>query len=233
MRAPLTETKARNPDLFLNIGASLAGTSVEFEVQSRHFPPRRVAVRLAKMPHPDMQLTIASNRPAPVRGLRVDVGREDPYPVLIRQGVVDHLGTYLRALGWRGRIAVVSEPSVGARAVRARRALERAGFSVARVSVPPGEAAKTLSAVSRLWHGLASAGIGDWGSLNSCCSALHYPGGQTCTPWGPPMPPSMPEIAWVMAPPRPCQKVFWCSVSLTAAGSRPEAPIRKGRSIFG
>ena len=39
---------------------------------------------------------------------------------------------------------------------------------------------------------------------------------------------STPEMACVMAPPRPCQKVFWCSVSETAAGSRAEAPMRNG-----
>ncbi|HKW78247.1 MAG TPA: shikimate kinase, partial [Candidatus Limnocylindria bacterium] len=53
---------------------------------------------------------------ATVRGLRIDVGREHPYPVLVRAGLVDHVGAHVRALGWHGRIALVTEPSVAQRA---------------------------------------------------------------------------------------------------------------------
>ena len=35
---------------------------------------------------------------------------------------------------------------------------------------------------------------------------------------------SMPLIAWVSVPPRPIQKVFWCSFSLTRSGSRAFSP---------
>src|SRR5260370_27398882 len=44
---------------------------------------------------------------------------------------------------------------------------------------------------------LADAGLTSFNSLRGCCAALAYPlvEGPTCTPWGPPMPPAMPEMA--------------------------------------
>jgi hypothetical protein len=45
---------------------------------------------------------------------------------------------------------------------------------------------------------LADAGLGPglgWSNLQPCCPPLSYPEGPTCTPWGPPMPPAMPEVA--------------------------------------
>jgi shikimate kinase len=41
------------------------------------------------------------------RGVRVDVGGERPYPVLVRAGVIDQVGTHLGDLGWSGRVVVV------------------------------------------------------------------------------------------------------------------------------
>jgi hypothetical protein len=38
---------------------------------------------------------------------------------------------------------------------------------------------------------LANAGVNTY----ECCQAIGYPVGVTCTPWGPPMPPAMPEVA--------------------------------------
>jgi S1-C subfamily serine protease len=66
------DTRIRsNDDLFLAVGAALAGSVVEMEVQSQGFA-RRVKVRLSKYFFPDPQPVIASNRPAPARGLRVE-----------------------------------------------------------------------------------------------------------------------------------------------------------------
>lgn len=56
-------------DLFLNISAALAGTEAEIEVR-RNGAPRTFKVRLAKSSHTEP--VIASNRPKPVFGLRVD-----------------------------------------------------------------------------------------------------------------------------------------------------------------
>ncbi len=100
-----------------------------------------------------------------VRGVRIDVGGTDPYPVLVRAAVADHIGPYVRALGWTGRLAVVTEPAVARHADRARRSLERAGFETRVLRMPSGESAKSLDAVGGLWRSLAEAGIGRDGGV--------------------------------------------------------------------
>ncbi len=100
------------------------------------------------------------------RGLRIDVGTERPYPIVVRAGLVDHLGDYVAPLGWAGRIAIVTERNAGAvLADRARRSLEDAGASVAMVRAPSGEGAKTVRSVSALWGALAEAGVGRDGGV--------------------------------------------------------------------
>ena len=100
------------------------------------------------------------------RGLRVDVGTERPYPVVIRAGLLDDIGTYLRDLGWRGRVALVTERNAAStREDRARRSLEAAGLAVESVRAPSGETAKSLRAVERLWRELADANIGRDGGV--------------------------------------------------------------------
>jgi 3-dehydroquinate synthase len=100
-----------------------------------------------------------------VRGIRVDVGGERPYPVLIRSAAADHIGPYLRALGWKGRIAVVNERAVMRHGTRVVRSLERSGFEARAIRVPSGEAAKSLDAIGALWRDLAEAGIGRDGGI--------------------------------------------------------------------
>jgi shikimate kinase/3-dehydroquinate synthase len=100
-----------------------------------------------------------------VRGVRVDVGGERPYPVLIRSAAADHIGPYLRALGWKGRIAVVNERAVMRHGTRVLRSLERSGFAARAIRVPSGEAAKSLEAVGALWRDLAEAGVGRDGGI--------------------------------------------------------------------
>lgn len=97
---------------------------------------------------------------AATRGVRIDVGVEAGYPIVVRSGAIDHLGEYLADRGWRGRVALVTERNVRARlSDRARAALEAAGLEVAFVNAPSGESAKSLRAVSSLWSAFASAGI--------------------------------------------------------------------------
>ena len=100
------------------------------------------------------------------RGLRVDVGGERPYPVVVRAGLIDGLGAYLRDRGWNGRVALVTERNVGARlAARAARSLDAAGLETATIRAPSGESAKSLEAVAALWKSLAEAGIGRDGGV--------------------------------------------------------------------
>src|SRR6185503_17527439 len=50
------------------------------------------------------------------RGVRIDVvGPERPCRVLIRAGLLDHVGPHLADLGWRGRVAVVSDRATASR----------------------------------------------------------------------------------------------------------------------
>ena len=43
------------------------------------------------------------------RGIRVDVAASRAYPVLVRAGLLAHVGRHLADLGWSGRIAVVGD----------------------------------------------------------------------------------------------------------------------------
>jgi serine protease Do len=78
-----------NDDLFLQIGMSLAGSSIRVEVAPTPAGPRRTCVvKLAKYAVPGQ--IIASRRPAPRGGLRVDYTSTifDPYD-LRHRGILD------------------------------------------------------------------------------------------------------------------------------------------------
>jgi shikimate kinase/3-dehydroquinate synthase len=100
------------------------------------------------------------------RGVRIDVGGERPYPVLVRAGLLDQVGTHLGDVGWSGRVAVVSEPDAAERyEARLVRSLERAGLDPIALRLPTGESAKSVRAVARLWADLAGAGLGRDGGV--------------------------------------------------------------------
>ncbi|HEY3217788.1 MAG TPA: 3-dehydroquinate synthase [Candidatus Limnocylindria bacterium] len=100
------------------------------------------------------------------RGLRIDVGGEKAYPVLVRAGLIDHLGAYLMERGWTGRVALVTERNAGRTlAARARASLRASGLDVASVAAPSGERAKSIRAIEALWRDFAKAGIGRDGGV--------------------------------------------------------------------
>jgi 3-dehydroquinate synthase len=100
------------------------------------------------------------------RGLRVDVGGEHPYPIVVRAGLMDGLGAYLVDRGWEGRVALVTERNAGAAlAARAARSLEAAGLDAVTIRAPSGEDAKSLTAVASLWKSLAEAAVGRDGGV--------------------------------------------------------------------
>src|SRR5581483_1343700 len=82
---------------------------------------------------------------ARTRGLRIDVGTERPYPIVVRAGLVDALADHLAPLGWSGRVALVTEPNAAPLADRARRSLERAGASVATAGSSRSAAARSAT----------------------------------------------------------------------------------------
>ena len=100
------------------------------------------------------------------RGLRVDVGAENPYPVLIRAGLLDGVGALLADRGWSGRVALVTERNVAAAfAPRVSASLAAAGLDPVTVRMPSGEAAKSLRAVNDLWRHLAETSLGRDGGI--------------------------------------------------------------------
>ncbi len=83
------------------------------------------------------------------------------YDVLIAPSLTSVLGQTLRSVGIGGRIALISDATVlkhwGAFATES---LEAAGFSVAAISVPPGEASKSLHGAEQLYNQLIQKGFG-------------------------------------------------------------------------
>ncbi len=96
------------------------------------------------------------------RGVRIDIGGpEQGCRVLIRAGLLDHVGSHLADLGWRGRVAVVSDASTALRYEGdLLRSLSKAGLKAAPLRVPAGERGKQFQIAARLWASLAGQRIG-------------------------------------------------------------------------
>ncbi len=91
--------------------------------------------------------------------VRVDLGAR-AYSIVVERGALASLGGRLRELGLGGRAAVLSPGPVLARFGRTvAQSLEDAGFRVAVLEIPDGEAAKTLAAAARCWDALLEAGL--------------------------------------------------------------------------
>lgn len=100
------------------------------------------------------------------RGVRIDVRSSRPYPVLVRAGLLDHVGTHLRDLGWRGQVAIVADPFTAIRhAPAVRRSCTAAGLAPVVIRVGRGERAKTVASLERLWNALGAAKIGRDGGV--------------------------------------------------------------------
>jgi len=101
------------------------------------------------------------------RGVRIDVaGPERPCRVLIRAGVLEHVGPHLADLGWRGQVAVVSDAPTAARyEPDLLRSLASVGLKAVTLRVPAGERGKQFGIAARLWASLASYGIGRDGGI--------------------------------------------------------------------
>jgi shikimate kinase / 3-dehydroquinate synthase len=103
------------------------------------------------------------------RGVRIDVaGPERPTPcrVLIRAGLLEHVGPHLVDLGWRGRVAVISDPATASRyEASVLRSLDGVGLGSVAIHIPGGERGKRLSVAARLWDALAREGIGRDGAI--------------------------------------------------------------------
>jgi shikimate kinase/3-dehydroquinate synthase len=100
------------------------------------------------------------------RGIRIDVAAPRPYPILVRAGLLEHVGQHLADLGWAGRVALVHDATAARLHLAVvRSSLEAAGMEPATIRVPEGERAKTPGALARLWRDLARRGIGRDGGV--------------------------------------------------------------------
>jgi 3-dehydroquinate synthase len=74
------------------------------------------------------------------------------YPIYLADGVLAQTGAYLADLGYTGRCAVVTNPTVGQyHAGPLLASLQAAGFEPARIDIPDGEQFKTLATVAALY----------------------------------------------------------------------------------
>lgn len=93
--------------------------------------------------------------------VRIPVGGSRPYPVLVGRGLLDALGERVTALRPVRRAALVTDAHVAALyAERAEAALAGAGVDVVRITIAPGEQAKSWSGLAELCDGLAAGKIG-------------------------------------------------------------------------
>jgi 3-dehydroquinate synthase len=103
------------------------------------------------------------------RGVRIDVtglDRASPCRVLIRAGVLEHVGPHLAEIGWSGRVALVSDARTASRyEATVLRSLDSVGLEPLTLRVPAGEGAKRLAVAARLWDTLATERIGRDGGL--------------------------------------------------------------------
>ena len=82
------------------------------------------------------------------------------YRIIVESGAVATVGAHLRELGVGSRAALVSDAAIGSLYGKTVvRSLEGAGFSVALVEVPEGEAGKTLAVAGQCWNELLALGL--------------------------------------------------------------------------
>ena len=165
------------------IAATMAKRSNQDPKDPKFFAPRdraRAVLRERKAAYADTDVTFdvdgASTEEiaraiaawlVSARGVRIDVaGPERPCRVLIRAGLLDHVGPHLADLGWRGCVAVVSDRATASRYEPAvLRSLDAVGLGAVAIRVPGGERGKRLSVAARLWDELAHEGIGRDGGI--------------------------------------------------------------------
>lgn len=82
------------------------------------------------------------------------------YDVLVRAGSLDGLGARLAARGLDGPVALVADSNVAPLyGEQALASLKEAGYTAHLLTIPAGEASKTLETVAGLWRGFLSAGL--------------------------------------------------------------------------
>lgn len=108
---------------------------------------------------------LQSREPAARQTVHVALG-DRAYDVLIGSGVLEEAGEQCRALGVTGRVAIVADENVGPLyAAGLEDALRGAGYAPARITVPAGEASKSLEQAARLYEALLDGGLDRHGAV--------------------------------------------------------------------
>lgn len=144
------------------------------------------------------------------------------YGVRVQAGGLDRLGEAAAALGFHGPAAVVCDEQVGAfYSERACAALRQAGFAPTLVTIPAGEAHKTIQTVGRIWDGFLLAGL-ERGSL-----ALALGGGVTGDLAGFAAATFLRGIAWSVAP------TSLLAMADASLGGKTGADLPQGKNLVG
>src|SRR5258708_21273609 len=96
-----------------------------------------------------------------MRTIRVQLG-DASHDAHVGTDILDDLGELARAAGLKpGTCAIVTDSTVEALyAARVEDALRKAGFAPVVISVPPGEASKSLATLELLYDRMTAAGLG-------------------------------------------------------------------------
>ncbi len=95
----------------------------------------------------------------PVDTITVDLGAR-AYPIMIGAGVLDDIGAQVRKVCGAGRVAIVTNPTVGKLYLsRVTTSLLAAGCDAVTVEIPDGEAHKNLATLALIYDRLLAAGI--------------------------------------------------------------------------
>ncbi len=89
--------------------------------------------------------------------LNVNLG-DRSYPIYVGQDILARAGELLDAAGLRGKVAVVSNPTVASLFLeRVEKALQQSGFEVIAVLIPDGEEHKSLESLATIYDRLVDA----------------------------------------------------------------------------
>ncbi|MGH7379749.1 MAG: 3-dehydroquinate synthase [Candidatus Methylomirabilales bacterium] len=108
---------------------------------------------------------LQSREPSARRTVRIALG-DRSYDVLIGSGLLEEAGERIRALGLTGRVAIVTDDTVGPLyGARLEGSLRMAGFEPTCIEVPTGEASKSLGEAARLYEAFLDAGLDRHGAV--------------------------------------------------------------------
>lgn len=91
----------------------------------------------------------------------INLPNEVSYDVRIGSGVFDSLGESIRTVSDAFTVLILSDSHVAPLYLeRAKTSLKEAGFRVTAITIPAGEASKSLKCVEEIWEAMAQAGLG-------------------------------------------------------------------------